>query len=130
MAQDVIPQFVMAALQGQPMTVYGDGSQTRSFCFVEDLLDGLMALMDSSSDFCGPVNLGMPKETTILDLARLVTKMTGSNSTVEHRELPADDPSIRCPDITLARERLGWSPSVELEEGLVSTIEDLKKLLL
>jgi UDP-glucuronate decarboxylase len=117
----VVSNFIVQALRGEPITVYGDGSQTRSFCYVSDLVDGLVRMMASS--VTGPVNLGNPREMTVLDIARLVVEMTGGKSEIEFRALPSDDPRRRKPDIRLARERLGWEPKVSLEEGLRSTID-------
>ena len=117
----VVPNFIGQALAGRPLTVYGDGSQTRSLCYVDDLVDGLLAVLEKGDDL--PVNLGNPSETTVLELARLVIRLTGSQSEVEFRPLPADDPRRRCPDIARARSLLGWEPRIELEEGLVRTIE-------
>ncbi|MCL6501812.1 MAG: SDR family oxidoreductase [Pirellulales bacterium] len=119
----VVSNFIMQALHGKPLTIYGDGSQTRSFCYLDDLLEGLVRMMNGPDDFVGPVNLGNPREFTILELAQLVLRLTGSSSILEYRPLPADDPAQRRPDITLARQRLGWEPKVPLEEGLARTIE-------
>ena len=119
----VVSNFIMQALRGEPITLYGDGSQTRSFCYVSDLVDGLIRLMESPDDFTGPVNLGNPSEFSMRQLAEKVLVMTGARSPLVHRPLPADDPRQRRPDIGLALERLGWSPSVPLERGLLSTIE-------
>jgi dTDP-glucose 4,6-dehydratase len=117
----VVSNFVVQALRGDPITVYGDGSQTRSLCFVDDEIRGLLALLDSS--IAGPVNIGNPDERTVLDLARLVLDITGSSSEIVFEALPTDDPTRRCPDITLARSALGWEPRVELREGLTRTME-------
>jgi nucleoside-diphosphate-sugar epimerase len=117
----VVSNFVVQALRGDPITVYGDGSQTRSLCFVDDEIRGLLALLDSS--IAGPVNIGNPDERTVLDLARLVLDITGSSSEIVFKPLPTDDPTRRCPDITLARSALGWEPRVELREGLARTME-------
>jgi dTDP-glucose 4,6-dehydratase len=117
----VVSNFVVQALRGDPITVYGDGSQTRSLCFVDDEIRGLLALLDSS--IAGPVNIGNPDERTVLDLARLVLDITGSSSEIVFKALPTDDPTRRCPDITLARSALGWEPRVELREGLARTME-------
>jgi len=125
----VISNFIVQALRGDPITVYGDGSQTRSFCYVEDLVEGLVRLMATGHDFTGPVNLGNPSEFSIRDLAAHVVRLTGSRSEVVLRPLPADDPLQRCPDISLARERLDWSPRVALEEGLRHTIAYFDALL-
>ena len=116
------------ALSGKPITVYGDGLQTRSFCFVDDLVDGLIGLMESPPDFTGPVNLGNPEEFTILELAKQVIALTGSKSKIVHRDLPGDDPRQRCPDIGLARRTLGWQPRVSLEPGLRKTIRYFEEL--
>lgn len=115
-----IPNFVAQALAGDPITVYGDGSQTRSFCYVDDLVEGIMRLWRSGEP--DPVNLGNPDERTILELARLVVEATGSDSEIVFEPLPEDDPRVRCPDTTRARELLGWEPRVSLEEGLERTI--------
>ena len=119
----VISQFIVQALKGEDITVYGDGSQTRSFCYVDDLIEAMLRLMATDRGFAGPVNLGNPNEFSILELARLVLRLTGSSSRLLFRELPTDDPKRRRPDIELARTRLGWQPQVELEDGLKQTIE-------
>ena len=124
----VVSNFIVQALRGEPLTVYGEGSQTRSFCYVSDLIDGLHRLMEAV-DPGGPVNLGNPTEFTILELAELVLKLTKSRSPVIYRPLPQDDPAQRCPDISLAREALGWEPKVKLVEGLQQTIEYFKRQL-
>ena len=124
----VVSNFIVAALKGEPLTIYGDGRQTRSFCYVDDLIDGLIAMMNSPEDFTGPVNLGNPREFTIAELAQRVLALTGSSSPIEYRPLPENDPKQRQPDITLARERLGWEPKVPLEEGLQRTIAYFRKL--
>ena len=116
----VVSNFVVQALRGEPLTVYGDGTQTRSLCFVDDQIAGLLALLDSS--LTGPVNIGNPDERSMLDLARFVLEVTGSQSEIVFLPLPTDDPTRRCPDITVARTELGWSPSVGLREGLQQTI--------
>ncbi|MEQ1697201.1 MAG: UDP-glucuronic acid decarboxylase family protein [Hyphomicrobiaceae bacterium] len=118
----VVSNFIMQALRNEPITLYGDGQQSRSFCFVSDLVDGFIRLMDSEPGFPGPVNLGNPNEFTMRQLAEQVIALTGSKSTVVHLPLPADDPRQRQPDISLAREKLGWTPKVELAEGLQHTI--------
>lgn len=125
----VVSNFIVQALKNQPITVFGDGSQTRSFCYVDDLIEGLVLLMNSGDDLTGPVNLGNPGQFTILELAQKVVEMTGSISRIIHEPLPEDDPRQRQPDITLARERLGWEPSVRLEEGLAHTIAYFDTLL-
>jgi len=118
----VVSNFVVQALRNEPITIYGDGSQTRSFCYVSDLIDGLIRLMESPNDFTGPVNLGNPNEFSIVELAQKVIALTGSRSEIVRRPLPEDDPKQRQPDISLARERLCWTPRVPLEEGLPHTI--------
>ena len=122
----VVTNFIAQALRGEPLTVYGDGSQTRSFCFLEDEVRGLIALLDS--DVTGPVNLGNPNEFTMVELASLVLELTASASTIEHRPLPGDDPTQRQPDITRARKELGWEPHVALREGLSLTIAWFRSL--
>jgi UDP-glucuronate decarboxylase len=118
----VVSNFIIQALKGEEITVYGDGSQTRSFCYVDDLVEGLIRMMNSAEGFTGPVNIGTPVEFTIMELARTLIGMTGSASRIVFRELPQDDPTQRRPDITLAREKLGWEPLVPLAEGLRRTI--------
>lgn len=118
----VVSNFIIQALSGDPITIYGDGSQTRSFCYVSDLIDGWLRLMETPPEFTGPVNIGNPTEFTMLELARLVIELTGSGSSVEHRPLPQDDPRQRQPDISVARSELGWEPTVQLREGLTRTI--------
>jgi UDP-glucuronate decarboxylase len=118
----VVSNFIVQALRGEPMTVYGDGQQTRSFCYVDDLVDGLLRLMRSSEDVTGPINLGNPTECTVLELAERIVSMTNSKSPILRKPLPTDDPQRRRPDITLARARLGWQPHVTLEDGLAKTI--------
>jgi UDP-glucuronate decarboxylase len=125
----VVSNFIMQALQGQEITVYGDGSQTRSFCYVDDMVEALVKLMATGDDVTGPINLGNPSEFTILQLAQTVVTMTGSSSKIVFRPLPSDDPVQRQPDIGLAKRLLGWSPSVELEKGLKETIGYFQKLL-
>ncbi len=125
----VVSNFIVQALKGEPLSLYGDGSQTRSFCYVDDLIEGLMRLMATDPEVTGPVNLGNPNEFTIRRLAEAVIARTGSKSTIEHHPLPADDPVQRQPDITLARELLDWRPRIELEEGLEHTIGYFRELL-
>ncbi|CUW38112.1 Putative UDP-glucuronate decarboxylase [Magnetospirillum sp. XM-1] len=123
----VVSNFIMQALQGQPITLYGDGSQTRSFCYVDDLIEGFIRLMNSPDDITGPINLGNPREMTIRQLAELVVKMTGAKSEIIYKPLPADDPMQRKPDITLAKAVLNdWEPKVALETGLEKTIAYFK----
>jgi len=124
----VISNFIMQALLDRDITVYGDGRQTRSFCFVDDLIDGLFRLMNSPDDFTGPVNIGNPGEYTILELADKIITLTGAKSTIVYEPLPQDDPLQRKPDITLAREKLGWNPVTDLENGLQRTIDYFKNL--
>jgi len=118
----VISNFVSQALLGEDITIYGDGSQTRSFCYVDDLVDGLIAMMATAGDVVGPVNLGRPDEFTIAELAERVVRLTDSKSKVIYLQLPSDDPVRRCPDITKAKKHLNWEPNIALEQGLVETI--------
>jgi UDP-glucuronate decarboxylase len=124
----VVSNFVMQALKGEDITVYGDGSQTRCFCYVDDLLDGMVRMMDSPGDFTGPVNLGNTEECTMLELAEHVIDLTGSKSNVVHGPLPENDPTRRRPDITLAGEKLDWRPTTELRDGLKKTIAYFEQL--
>ncbi len=125
----VVSNFILQALRGEPITVFGDGSQTRSFCYVDDTVNGLIALMENA-DFTGPVNIGNPNyEFTISDLAKLIIKLTGSNSEIIFKPLPEDDPSQRRPNISLAKEKLNWEPKISIEDGIVKTIEYFKKHL-
>ncbi|MCK4871159.1 MAG: SDR family oxidoreductase [Phycisphaerales bacterium] len=119
----VVSNFIRQALQGEDLTIFGDGSQTRAFCYVDDLVEGIIRMMNGPDDFVGPVNLGNPGEFTIKELAELVIELTGARSKLIYRSLPADDPTQRKPIIDLAREKLGWEPKVPLREGLVQTIE-------
>jgi UDP-glucuronate decarboxylase len=124
----VVSNFIRQAIVGEPITLYGDGSQTRSFCFVDDLLDGMMAMM-AHADFCGPVNIGNPDEFTIRQLAEAVVRLTGGNARiVQSRELPPDDPLQRRPDLTVAKAKLGFAPKIKLEEGLKRTIEYFRSI--
>ncbi len=125
----VVSNFIVQALRGEPITIYGDGSQTRSFCYVDDLVEGLIRLMDAPDDVTGPINLGNPGEFTIRQLAELVIEMTGAKVDLTICPLPADDPVRRCPDITLAKEKLAWSPTIALREGLEKTIGYFRKNL-
>ena len=125
----VVSNLIVQALQGNDITIYGTGTQSRSFCYVDDLIEGILRFMASPDDFTGPVNLGNPAEITILELARKVIDLTGSRSTVVYTPLPSDDPTQRCPDISLARERLDWQPTTALDEGLRRTITYFDQLL-
>lgn len=126
----VVSNFIVQALKGESITIYGDGSQTRAFCFVDDLVDGLIRLMNTDDSVTGPVNLGNPSEFTILQLAERIIALTDSRSELEFRPLPADDPTQRCPDISLAKQLLGWEPTIGLDEGLRRTIEYFNKTVL
>ena len=125
----VVSNFIMQALQNKPITIYGDGSQTRSFCYVDDLIEAFVRLMNTPDEFSGPVNTGNPGEFTILELANKVIEFTGSGSKLEFKELPSDDPTQRQPDITLAKEVMGWEPEIKLEKGLEKTIPYFESLL-
>jgi len=125
----VVSNFIVQALRGEPITIYGDGSQTRSFCYVDDLIDGMLRLMDTPADFVGPINIGNPKEFSMLELAELVLQLVGGKSRLEYKPLPADDPRQRQPEIALARDALGWQPRVALEDGLKETIAYFRKLI-
>jgi UDP-glucuronate decarboxylase len=124
----VVSNFIVHALENRPITIYGDGSQTRSFCYVDDLIDGLVRLMNSPREVTGPINLGNPEEFTIRQLAELVARKTGTSATMEECDLPADDPKQRQPDISKARELLGWEPKVDVDDGLDRTIDYFRKL--
>ena len=125
----VVSNFIVQALKNEPMTIYGNGTQTRSFCYVDDLIEGMMRLMDTPDDFTGPVNLGNPAEFTILDLAEQIIQLTGSRSKLRFLPLPSDDPTQRRPDIRLAKKRLGWEPRIAPKEGLLRTIAYFDRLL-
>jgi UDP-glucuronate decarboxylase len=125
----VVSNFIMQALRNHDITVYGEGNQTRSFCYVDDLVDGLMRLMDTPNDVTGPVNLGNPAEFTIRQLAETTIELTGSSSRIVHRPLPEDDPKQRCPDISMAQDLLAWKPRVQLREGLMKTIVYFEQLV-
>lgn len=125
----VVSNFIVQALRGEPITVFGQGVQTRSFCYVDDLIQAFVALMATEDTFLGPVNLGNPGEFTIRELAEIIIELTGSASKIVERPLPLDDPRQRRPDITLAKEKLGWEPKVKLRDGLTSTIDYFEKLL-
>ena len=121
----VVSNLIVQALAGSPLTIYGDGFQTRSFCFVSDLIDGIRKL--ASSGACGPINIGNPVEFTVLELAQMVKQITATSSTIEYLDLPADDPMQRCPEIALARSVLNWEPRIGLEDGLRQTIQWFKE---
>lgn len=125
----VVSNFIVQALKGDPITIYGNGQQTRSFCYVSDLIDAMIRMMGSPEDFVGPVNIGNPGEFTMLELAKQVIQLTGSRSQLVFQALPSDDPKQRQPDITLAKSKLGWEPNVELEAGLTETIGYFQVLL-
>jgi len=125
----VVSNFIVQALKGEPITIYGDGSQTRSFCYIDDLIEGLIKLMNSPDDFTGPVNLGNPIEITVLELAEKILRLAGSHSKIAFYPLPADDPRQRRPDISLAHRELGWTPKVSLEEGLTKTIDYFESII-
>lgn len=125
----VVSNFIVQALQGKDITIYGDGKQTRSFQYIDDLINGIIKMMESPNEFIGPVNIGNPNEFTILELAQKVIEMVGSKSKLIYKPLPSDDPMQRCPDISLAKKELNWQPSIQLENGLLKTIEYFKYLL-
>jgi UDP-glucuronate decarboxylase len=125
----VVSNFIVQALQGKPVTIYGEGTQTRAFCYVDDMVDGLMRLMDTPDEVTGPVNLGNPHEITVRELAERIIALCGEGARIEKRPLPQDDPTRRCPDITLARRLLGWEPKVPLEDGLRRTVAYFDALL-
>jgi len=124
----VVSNFIVQALKGNRISIYGDGTQTRSFCYVDDLIEGLIRLMNSPVDFTGPVNIGNPSEFTMTELAKKVLELTNSESTIEFKNLPSDDPKMRKPDISLAQEIFDWKPQVELEEGLMKTIQYFRSI--
>jgi UDP-glucuronate decarboxylase len=125
----VVSNFIVQALQGEDITIYGDGSQTRSFCYVDDLVEAMLRTMDTPADFTGPVNIGNPGEFTMIELAEMVLRLTGSKSKLVRQPLPQDDPKQRQPDISLAKSTFGWEPKVSLEDGLKETIAYFKRLL-
>jgi UDP-glucuronate decarboxylase len=125
----VVSNFIVQALKQEPLTMFGDGRQTRSFCYVDDLIRGLVLLMESEPTLTGPINLGNPRESTMLELAELVLELTGSRSKITFKPLPSDDPKQRCPDIALARKHLDWSPQVSLEDGLRETVAYFRREL-
>jgi len=125
----VISNFIVQALRGDDITVYGDGKQTRSFCYIDDMVDGLIKLMNSNDELTGPINLGNPEECSILELAETIIKLSGSDSKIVFKPLPPDDPRQRCPDITLAKKTLNWFPTTNISDGLEKTIRYFRKLL-
>jgi UDP-glucuronate decarboxylase len=125
----VVSNFILQALRGHDITVYGDGVQTRSFCYIDDMIEGIYRYMSLTNGFVGPVNLGNPSEVTILDLAKIIIDLTGSRSKIVFKELPQDDPERRMPDISLAKSKLGWKPQVDLKTGLMETIEYFEGLI-
>jgi UDP-glucuronate decarboxylase len=125
----VVSNFIVQALEGKSITIYGDGSHTRSFCYVDDMIDGFVSMMNSPADFTGPVNLGNPDERSIRELAEMVVDITNSKSEIRHEPLPEDDPTRRRPDVSLAREKLDWRPRTELRTGLEKTVEYFAGLL-
>jgi len=125
----VVSNFIVQALQGKNITVYGNGDHTRSFCYCDDLIEGLIKMMNSADDFFGPVNIGNPDEFTILQLAQMIIDLTGGSSKIDFQPLPADDPTQRKPDITLAQQKLGWQPKIALEQGLITTIQYFRDTL-
>ncbi len=125
----VVSNFILQALRGQDITVYGDGVQTRSFCYIDDMIEGIYRFMSLTNGFVGPVNLGNPSEVTILDLAKIIIDLTGSRSKIIFKQLPQDDPERRMPDISLAKSKLGWKPDVDLKMGLMKTIEYFEGLI-
>ena len=125
----VVSNFIVQALKGEDITIYGDGKQTRSFCYVDDLINGFVKMMDTEHGFTGPVNLGNPNEFTMLELAELTLELTNSKSKIVYKELPSDDPQKRQPDISLAKDKLGWEPKIPLKEGLAKTIAYFETVL-
>jgi len=125
----VVSNFIVQALKGEPITIFGDGSQSRSFCYIDDLIEGIMRLMNTADNITGPINLGNPVEFTILELARIILEMTGSSSPFIYKPLPHDDPKQRKPDISLAKKELNWEPKVQLKEGLKKTIDYFEDIL-
>ena len=125
----VVSNFIVQALRNEPITIYGEGAQTRSFCYVDDLIDVIIRFMETEKEFTGPMNIGNPLEFTILQLAKKVIELTGSRSAIVHKPLPSDDPTQRRPDISLAQDKLHWSPQITLEQGLRKTIEYFEELI-
>lgn len=126
----VVSNFIIQAIQNKPITIYGDGTQTRSFCYVDDMLDGLIKLMNTSDEIIGPINLGNPSEFKVIELAELIIDLTNSKSEIIHLPLPEDDPIRRQPDISKAKSILEWQPKISLKEGLVKTIEYFERLMI
>jgi len=124
-----VSNFIVQALNGEPLTIYGDGHQSRSFCYVDDLIEGCIRLMNAPDELIGPVNIGNPRESTVREVAELTLALTNSSSELVKRPLPTDDPVRRCPDISVARDRLGWVPTVPLEEGLAKTVAYFRKFV-
>ena len=118
----VVSNFIMQALQNKPITIFGDGQQSRSFCYVDDLIEALVRMMNTGDEFTGPVNIGNPSEFTMLELANTIIRLSGSSSRIEYHPLPGDDPRQRQPDITLAKQKIEWEPTIQLEEGLSKTM--------
>jgi UDP-glucuronate decarboxylase len=125
----VVSNFIVQALQGNDITIYGDGQQTRSFCYVDDLIDAMVKMMNSEAGFTGPINIGNPGEFTMLQLAETILKLSGSKSKIVYQSLPSDDPKQRQPNIELAKAKLGWQPKIKLEDGLKETIAYFKKVV-
>jgi UDP-glucuronate decarboxylase len=125
----VVSNFIVQALLNQNLTVFGTGTQTRSFCYVDDLTDGMIRMMNAPNDFIGPVNIGNPCEFSILELAEKIIKLSGSRSKIIFEPLPNDDPMQRQPDITMVKDRLGWEPKIDIEEGILKTIEYFKQII-
>ena len=124
----VVSNFIVQAIKGDPITIYGDGSQTRSFCYVDDLIEGMIRLMETGPEVTGPINIGNPNEFTIRELATKVIQMTGARSDLVEQPLPADDPKQRQPDISLAKQVLGWEPTIALDQGLERTVEYFRRM--
>ncbi len=125
----VVSNFIIQALKGEDVTVYGDGTQTRSFCYVDDLVDGIIKMMNNNKGFIGPVNLGKPKEYTINELAKMIVELTGSSSKIIYKPLPPDDPKIRKPDISKAKKLLDWNPKIEIKDGLLRTVKYIETII-